>query len=196
MAYHRIRIRLRGCNEFTEKFQGGSVADAKALARSRYPDAQYISWIGTAQSDEQEEKNRQWSIDYKKKVDENNERVFGQSGRNAEQSISNVSHSNSNISPSSGGGGNGCGTILVVGFVGIAVAVVTLPLIAAVWTGKFTFGKARERGMKMPLTLLLTLLASSGGMFGTVALYDKLAQDSETLPSQSYVEFIRGVTGN
>ena len=56
MSYHKIRIRLHGCNEFTEKFPGGSVEDAKKLAKTRYPDAQYITWLGSTQSDEQEER--------------------------------------------------------------------------------------------------------------------------------------------
>lgn len=194
MSYHNIRIRLRGCNEFTEKFPGGSVEDAKRLAKTRYPDAQYISWVGSTQSDEQEAKNRQWAIEYKKKVDENNERVFGQSGQQP-QSVS-YSSSSSNVEYDNDTDGNGLGFTLVAGFFGLVIIIVILPLIAAGWTGKFAFGKARERGMKMPLTLLLTLLASSGSLFGTVAIYDKLGQESEQLPSQSYVEFIQGVIGN
>ena len=47
MADHKIRIRLRGVNDFTEIFPGGSVKDAKALARVRYPEAKAIEWKGT-----------------------------------------------------------------------------------------------------------------------------------------------------
>ena len=45
---HVIRIRLVGVNEFTEKFPGGSVEDAKKLARVRYPEAKAISWVSAA----------------------------------------------------------------------------------------------------------------------------------------------------
>lgn len=48
MADHKVRIRLRGVNPFDEVFPAGSVSDAKALARVRYPEALKISWIGQA----------------------------------------------------------------------------------------------------------------------------------------------------
>ena len=65
---HKILIQLPGCNEFTEKFPGGSPSDAKLLAEARYPNARRIEWKGTTMSDEEQARSDKFFSDYEKSV--------------------------------------------------------------------------------------------------------------------------------
>ena len=59
-----ILIQIPGCNEFTEKFPGGSPNAAIELAAIRYPNALRIEWKGTCRSDAEESaaaaRNARW----------------------------------------------------------------------------------------------------------------------------------------
>ena len=66
--FHKILIQLPGCNEFTEKFPGGSPAAAKQLAESRYPNARRVEWKGSTQSDAEEAATAKFFSDYDKSV--------------------------------------------------------------------------------------------------------------------------------
>lgn len=201
MAYHKIRIRLRGCNEFTEKFPGGSVADAKALAKSRYPDAQYISWIGGAVSDEQEERNRQWSIDYKKKVDENNERVFGKSGRNVDdfQVDNSESYSTGGGRVSSAASDIAGMGLIVGGFVFLvilSIIIIFAPVVAFVGTGKMAYGQVRKLNIKTVYTILITLAISTGAGAGTHRLQQEYMPETVDTQQEMVVGLYNYVKGN
>lgn len=66
--FHKILIQLPGCNEFTEKFPGGSPAAAKELAESRYPNARRVEWKGSTMSDAEQARSDKWFADYEKSV--------------------------------------------------------------------------------------------------------------------------------
>ena len=68
--FHKILIQLPGCNEFTEKFPGGSPSAAKQLAESRYPNAKRVEWKGATISDAEQARSDKFFSDYDKSVQE------------------------------------------------------------------------------------------------------------------------------
>ena len=129
MTHHRINIKLRGCNEFVEKFPGGSPEAAKSIARSRYPDAIRIEWKGTCRSDAEEAKWEQQKQDYRDSVQETYDRQSAQTAANWEHQrqldAQHANGANNSYNPSTGdsGGGGGCLILLLVGMVGAVTLV-------------------------------------------------------------------------
>ena len=72
--FHKILIQLPGCNEFTEKFPGGSPSAAKQLAESRYPNARRVEWKGATISDEEQARSDKFFSDYEKSVQDTYDR--------------------------------------------------------------------------------------------------------------------------
>ena len=203
--YQKVRIRLRGCNEFQEKFPASSVVDAVNLAKCRYPDAQHISWVGSCRSDEDEAKSEQFFADYKRKVDENNERVFGVSGRNADQGpVSGTTHS---IYDNGGGGGNSGGNVagsiadmglVVGGFVVMLIIgfiVMFAPIIAFVGTGKLAYGQVKKLNIKTIYTIILTLALSTGAGAGTFKLQQEYLPDVAEYQQEKVEQLFNSVKG-
>ena len=203
--YQKVRIRLRGCNEFQEKFPASSVVDAVNLAKCRYPDAQHISWVGSCRSDEDEAKSEQFFADYKRKVDENNERVFGVSGRNADQGpVSGTTHS---IYDNGGGGGNSGGNpvssiadmgLVVGGFVVMLIIgfiVMFAPIIAFVGTGKLAYGQVKKLNIKTIYTIILTLALSTGAGVGTFKLQQEYLPDVAEYQQEKVEQLFNSVKG-
>ena len=204
--YQRVRIRLRGCNEFTEKFPASSVSDAVNLAKVRYPEAQHISWAGSCRSPEDEARSQEFFADYKRKVDENNERVFGVSGRNADQGpVSGTTHS---IYDNGGGGGNVVGNtagsiaglglwaggfvvILIIGFI-----VLFAPIIAFAGTGKLAYGQVKKLNIKTIYTIILTLALSTGAGVGTFKLQQEYLPDVAEYQQEKVEQLFNSVKGN
>ena len=202
--YQKVRIRLRGCNEFQEKFPASSVVDAVNLAKCRYPDAQHISWVGSCRSDEDEAKSEQFFADYKRKVDENNERVFGVSGRNADQGpVSGTTHSIYD----NGGGGNSGGNpvssiaglglwaggfvvMLIIGFI-----VMFAPIIAFVGTGKLAYGQVKKLNIKTIYTIILTLALSTGAGVGTFKLQQEYLPDVAEYQQEKVEQLVNSIKG-
>ena len=202
--YQRVRIRLRGCNEFQEKFPASSVSDAVNLAKVRYPEAQHISWAGSCRSDEDEAKSEQFFADYKRKVDENNERVFGQSGRNADVGhISGTTYSTN----SSGGGGNvvsnAAGSVAGMGLIGgfivvslvFYLTVLFAPVIAFVGTGKLAYGQVKKLNIKTIYTILITLAISAGASVGTYKVQEKYIPEVTESQQEMVVGIINAIKG-
>lgn len=203
--YQKVRIRLRGCNEFQEKFPASSVVDAVNLAKCRYPDAQHISWVGSCRSDEDEAKSEQFFADYKRKVDENNERVFGVSGRNADQGpVSGTTHS---IYDNGGGGGNSGGNpvssiadmgLVVGGFVVILIIgfiVMFAPIIAFVGTGKLAYGQVKKLNIKTIYTIILTLALSTGAGVGTFKLQQEYLPEVAEYQQEKVEQLVNSIKG-
>lgn len=203
--YQKVRIRLRGCNEFQEKFPASSVVDAVNLAKCRYPDAQHISWVGSCRSDEDEAKSEQFFADYKRKVDENNERVFGVSGRNADQGpVSGTTHS---IYDNGGGGGNSGGNpvssiadmgLVVGGFVVILIIgfiVMFAPIIAFVGTGKLAYGQVKKLNIKTIYTIILTLALSTGAGVGTFKLQQEYMPEVAEYQQEKVEQLVNSIKG-
>ena len=202
--YQRVRIRLRGCNEFTEKFPASSVSDAVNLAKVRYPEAQHISWAGSCRSPEDESRTQQFFADCKRKTDETNERVFGVSGRNADQGpVSGTTYSTS----SSGGGGNSVGNtaggvadmgLVVGGFVVILIIgfiVMFAPIIAFVGTGKLAYGQVKKLNIKTIYTIILTLALSTGAGVGTFKLQQEYLPDVAEYQQEKVEQLVNSIKG-
>lgn len=152
MGKHTIRIRIPGENTFTEEFRGPSVEAAKDRARIMYPDAAKISWVGGAK----DHSNDEFFADNARKVRENNERVFGVSGRNANTgSVDGTTFSTRNNNNSYDDGDDYSGEFLLwcikwgsIGFVGLIViyaAIITAPIIGAIGSAKVA-DKALHQG--------------------------------------------------
>ena len=202
--YQKVRIRLRGCNEFQEKFPASSVVDAVNLAKCRYPEAQHISWVGSCRSDEDEAKSEQFFADYKRKVDENNERVFGVSGRNADQGP--VSGTTFSTNSSGGGGnsvGNAAGSIAGLGLLGGGLVVVIIigfivmfaPIIAFVGTGKLAYGQVKKLNIKTVYTIILTLALSTGAGVGTFKLQQEYLPEVAEYQQEKVEQLFNSVKG-
>lgn len=115
---HKILIQLPGCNEFTEKFPGGSPAAAKELADIRYPNALRIEWKGTCLTDEQENAARAREALWERETQEHYARQSAQTATHQTPYVA----SERPVSASGGGGGGGCGAIaLMVLFAPIAI---------------------------------------------------------------------------
>ena len=201
--YQRVRIRLRGCNEFTEKFPASSVSDAVNLAKVRYPEAQHISWAGSCRSPEDEARSQQFFADCKRKTDETNERVFGVSGRNADVGhISGETYS-TNSSGGGGGGGGGGGSIADLGLVagGIVVffiigfVVLFAPVIAFYGTSKLAYGQVKKLNIKTVYTILITLALSTGSGVGTFKLQQEYMPDVAAGQQEMVVGIINAIKG-
>ena len=192
--HHRIRIRLRGCNEFVEKFPGGSPQAAKDLARSRYPEAQYISWQGSARSDAEEaaaaarvaEREAAYKESYRK------QHGWVEGGRtiptpNVTHSSSTSSSSNNNSSSDSSGAG--AVGMLLVGGVALYFVLLVAPIIAGVGSAKLADGMLHQRRWYTRLAGLLLVGSMSFG--GTVALQQEFMGSSPFLPSETTEEVSR-----
>ena len=125
MTHHKINIKLRGCNEFVEKFPDGSSDAAKSLARSRYPDAIRIEWKGACQSDDEEPRDEQKRREYRASVQETYDRMDAKTVANCENQRQLDANNNSNGGAdydhySEGGGGvGGCLSLILMGVVGL-----------------------------------------------------------------------------
>lgn len=199
----KVRIRLRGGNEFQEKFPATSRTDAINLAEARYPDAQHISWVGSCQSDEEEANTKQFFADYKRKVDENNERVFGQSGRNADQGpVSGTSYSIYDDDNSGSGGGvvdgivglgfwvGGFVVLLIIGFM-----VMFAPVIAFFGTSKLAYGQVKKLNIKTIYTILITLALSTGSGVGTYKLQQEHMPDVSEYQQEKVEQLFNTIKG-
>lgn len=166
-----VRIRLKGGNEFKERFPATSVNDAIELAQTRYPNAQHISWVGSAMSPQAEADNKQFMDDLRRKTNENNERVFGQSGRSVNDTAP-VQGTTYSTQSSSGGVSGTVSNVAGMGLVGggfvvlliLGFLVMFFPLVTSYCTGKFAYKCVRKLNLKVYWTILISLCigASSG----------------------------------
>ena len=164
MTMHKLSIRLRGCNTFTEKFPGGSVNDALRLAAQRYPEAQNIHWLGETQTDEQEAHAASFFADVKRRTDETNARVFGQQNNNT---VHNDGGYDTNTNNNTGDAASlgllaGCGVAVAA----VGVAVLTFPVIVGGATAKVALGASEGVRRGFAPWLLTAALAFAGGTAG------------------------------
>ena len=175
MGLQNIRIRIPGENEFIEEFRGPTPEAAKDRARIRYPDAAKITWVGGAKDNSMDE----FFADNARKVKENNERVFGVSGRNADNGsiLDNAKSVVSSVNKAGNSTGDDA-TFIVwcikwggIGFLTLLIvyaAIITAPVIAAAGSAKVA-DKALSKGHWHSRVIGL-LLVGFVGFTGTAML--------------------------
>ena len=124
--FHKILIQLPGCNEFTEKFPGGSPAAAKQLAASRYLNAKRIEWKGSTQSDEEEAATAKFFADYDKSVQDTYARQAAQTAATWEhqRQLDARCATRSVSAPSASSDGGSVVGLAILGAIGLSVMVV------------------------------------------------------------------------
>ena len=113
--FHTILIKLPGCNEFTEKFPGGSPNDAKIIAQGRYPNAQRIEWKGTCRSDAEDAAAAKWQADYNQSVQDTYARQSAQTATTWQNQRELDARNNASSSTNNSGGGSSTGGLLIIG---------------------------------------------------------------------------------
>lgn len=124
--FHKILIQLPGCNEFTEKFPGGSPSAAKQLAESRYPNARRVEWKGSTQSDAEEAATSKFFSDYDKSVQDTYARQAAQTAATWEhqrQHDAQIATRSVRSNSADVDGGSVAG-LLILGAIGLSVMVV------------------------------------------------------------------------
>ena len=169
----KVRIRLRGGNEFNEKFPATSVSDAVELAWVRYPNAQHISWVGQCKSDRQEEQDRE-----RLREEQRRQKEYEYKG-NQFSSVSGSSSVYSSSSSSSSGRSDlgddvaGVAAMLWLGwqFLKVGTFVLFAPAFAAWWSAKAFQNQVEWRlNTKLHMSILLSIGIGATSFVGTEML--------------------------